>query len=247
MSVIERIYDDISKRKNAPKDYQKYVPGMNGRIDRCDRFFEQGLLKSGTVMIDIGGAIGDLGDSLRNLFETIWINDVSSIPLAAARTKGHSTWLGNVDEEPIPFNDGTVDFIAMLDVIEHIMDPEKLARECARVLKTGGQAYVNTPNIMHWRHIEYLFRHRMFPHTSGDREVFHGGHTAFFTRRDIDNIFSNAGLSCRLLKDESTMDSPPVWIQNFMFDNYAARNTLSIQSAMDDLSYPDVLLVAEKI
>lgn len=245
MSVFDRIYDDISGRKKAEKDFKPYVPGNNGRIDRCVRFFEQGILKPGESMIDVGGAIGDLADALRDRFTSRCVLDISEIPLAAAVSKGHDAVKSNVDEDGISGADGTADFIAMLDVIEHIMDPEQLARECHRVLKTGGQAYINTPNILYWRHLSHMFATRRFPHTSGDREVFHGGHTAFFTQMDVFDIFSNAGLSCRLLTDQSTYDPPPAKLMQFLIENYYGRNVA--HELMSDLAYPDVLMVAEKL
>lgn len=247
MSVFDRIYDDISARKKAEKDYRPYVPGTNGRIDRCVRFFEQGVLKENGCMVDVGGAIGDLADALREKFEFRYVVDISDIPLQAARAKNHDAVCCNVDDEGLPTDTDHVQFVAMLDVIEHIMDPEKLAAECFRTLRQGGQAYVNTPNIMYWRHLEHLFANRRFPHTSGDREVFHGGHTAFFTRLDMFDIFTNAGFSCRLLRDEMTRDPPPQKMMNFLLENFYGANHGSLTEMIYDTSYPDVLLLAEKL
>src|SRR6202011_3022034 len=84
----------------------------------------------------------------------------------------------------------------------HIIDPENFARECFRVLKSGGEVFVNTPNIQYWPHIQQLIAGK-FPHTSGDKEVYHGGHLAFFTYLDLCEIFGAAGFTnFRQVKDE---------------------------------------------
>jgi predicted SAM-dependent methyltransferase len=107
--------------------------------------------------------------------------------------------------------DQTADLITALDFIEHIVDPENFARECFRVLKSGGEAFINTPNIRFWKHIEQLKYGGRFPHTSGDREVFHGGHLAFFTLSDLCDIFGDAGFtSFEQFKDDECFEAPPM-------------------------------------
>lgn len=48
--------------------------------------------------------------------------------------------------ENLPFADDSFDFINYALVIEHVDDAIKSIEEMARVLKTGGQAYVGVPN-----------------------------------------------------------------------------------------------------
>ena len=103
--------------------------------------------------------------------------------------------------------------ITALDVIEHVIDPESLARECFRVLKHGGAILINTPNIQYWKHLHQLVVAGIFPHTSGDPEVYHGGHVEFFNRRDMEKIFCGAGFVDPVMHfDELHMDPPPpIW------------------------------------
>jgi 2-polyprenyl-3-methyl-5-hydroxy-6-metoxy-1,4-benzoquinol methylase len=74
--------------------------------------------------------------------------DVSSVALghaiahaAACGARFHQSSL-----EQLPFGDAAFDYIASHEVIEHVEDPQVVAREIARVLKPGGVCVVATPN-----------------------------------------------------------------------------------------------------
>lgn len=207
-----QIYDSITDRKYKPTDHEPYVGG-NGRVDKCVQLFRSGKLRTGGALLDVGGAIGDLGYAVRDLFETRFVLDISSRFTDAAFSKGNVTITADVDREGLKLADGTVDVVTALDFIEHIVDPENFARECYRVLKPSGEVFVNTPNIRFWRHIQELWHQGTFPHTSGDREVFHGGHLAFYTYQDLRLIFEPAGFtSVEQIKDEEGYQQPPPWV-----------------------------------
>jgi SAM-dependent methyltransferase len=48
----------------------------------------------------------------------------------------------------VPLGDGTVDLVLSTQVLEHVADPELYLRECARVLRPGGQLVLTTHGIM---------------------------------------------------------------------------------------------------
>jgi ubiquinone/menaquinone biosynthesis C-methylase UbiE len=53
----------------------------------------------------------------------------------------------NIEDEPLPFEDDSFDFILLSEVIEHMeVDPMSMLLEVNRVLKTGGTLLVTTPN-----------------------------------------------------------------------------------------------------
>lgn len=61
------------------------------------------------------------------------------------------------------------DTAAMVDVIEHIVDPIGALREIHRVLKPNGRLIVHTPNIAKWtRRVKLLAGY--FPSTASRRE-----------------------------------------------------------------------------
>jgi len=204
----EQLYNSITDRKIKPRDFEQY-DGNNGRVNKCVELFRQGVLKTGGTLLDVGGGIGDLGCALNNAFDRRICLDISKKNLEAAQVKGNEPLKADVDQFGISCEDETINVVTALDFIEHIIDPEYFARECFRVLKPSGQVFINTPNIRFWKHIQELWLYGAFPHTSGDREVFHGGHLAFFCKKDLEYIFGAAGFKNFVqIKDEECYEQP---------------------------------------
>jgi len=49
------------------------------------------------------------------------------------------------DASKLPIADVSVDTVAMLDVVEHLADPEQAVAEVSRVLRAGGKCFINVP------------------------------------------------------------------------------------------------------
>lgn len=225
----QQLYDSITDRKIKQKDFEEY-DGNNGRVNKCVDLFKKGVLNTGGTILDVGGGIGDLGCALRDSFDRRICLDISQKNLEAAKAKGNLTIHCDIDSGGIsnlfvdgdkigavwePETDGQVDVVTALDFIEHIIDPEYFARECYRVLKSGGQVFINTPNIQHYKHLEKLIFSEKFPQTSGDTEVWGGGHLSFFTFGDLKEMFEKAGfVNCRRIRDDETYSNPPEWLMN---------------------------------
>lgn len=203
------LYDVIAARKSQPKDFRPYT-GDNGRVNRCVQLMRSGKIRTGGNLLDVGGGIGDLCFAARDMFDEVVNVDISIKNMEAAAAKGIPSISSDVDRQGLPLSESLVDVVTALDFIEHIVDPEFFARECFRVLKPKGEVFINTPNVRFWRHIEALWRRGRMPHTSGDRDVYHGGHLAFFTYHDLREIFEGAGfVSTEQLMDDEGYDSPP--------------------------------------
>lgn len=72
-------------------------------------------------------------------------------------TKNLEFILGDATE--LPFEDESFDYVAGMDLIEHVEDVDKLCSEVKRVLKPGGFAYMLTPNYL----INLVRRGCMYP------------------------------------------------------------------------------------
>jgi len=211
------LYKQISDRKIKPQDYDTYA-GDNGRVNKCADLVKAGRLKSGGTLLDVGGGIGDLGLSLKGHFEHRIVLDISAINLEAAASKGNAIIVSDVDKDGLNVCDNSVDLVAALDFIEHIIDPEFFARECFRVLKSDGQVFINTPNFQHFRILENLIHKGHFTHTSGDKEIYHGGHLGFYVFEDMEKIFSSSGFkNVEQIKDEEGYSDPPQFLIDFLF------------------------------
>lgn len=239
----QQLYDSIAGRKHTP-DHLKPYEGGNGRVDRCIELFRKGVLKTGGTLLDVGGSIGDLGYALKDDFDLRIIVDISSKVLEAARLKGNVVYCCDVDARGLhPLRDETIDVVTALDFIEHIVDPGGFAKECFRVLNPGGQVFINTPNMQYFEHLESMLYQGVFPHTSGDTEVYHGGHLAFFFLDDLFKIFGKEGfVKCQQIKDEYGYKNPPQ-----MFVQYLKpKSRDEFIDAHMRLGNPNLLFVAEK-
>lgn len=65
---------------------------------------------------------------------------------AAAQQFGQGVKFTRATVPPIPFPDGSFDFVVSFQVIEHIKDDKTLVDEMHRVLKPGGTLILSTPN-----------------------------------------------------------------------------------------------------
>lgn len=85
------------------------------------------------VSIEIGGGIGNLKEHIRGLISS----DIQFAP-----------WLDLVaDGQKLPFEDGAISNIVMLDVLHHLEFPALLFHEASRVLRKGGRIVMVEPGI----------------------------------------------------------------------------------------------------
>lgn len=237
------LYDEIALRKSKPKDYEPY-DGNNGRVNKCAKLIRSGRLASGGVLLDVGGGIGDLGFSVRDLYERTLVLDIAHQNLYAARAKGNEVLCADVDKDGLKgVGNEECTLVTALDFIEHIIDPENFARECYRVLKPNGHVFLNTPNIRFFEHIATLLYAGRFPHTSGDKEVYHGGHLAFFTYLDLQEIFGKAGFTDfeMVMDEEGYRPTSDLWI-----DLVKPKNQQQFKQLCMEFGCPNLLFKAVK-
>jgi 2-polyprenyl-3-methyl-5-hydroxy-6-metoxy-1,4-benzoquinol methylase len=62
--------------------------------------------------------------------------------------------------EKLPFPNKSFDAVTLLEVIEHLKNPEKTLKEIKRVLKPNGQVIISTPNVTWgWKIVWFLWSH----------------------------------------------------------------------------------------
>jgi 2-polyprenyl-3-methyl-5-hydroxy-6-metoxy-1,4-benzoquinol methylase len=95
-------------------------------------------------LLDVGCGSGQ---NLALMREVGWrVEGVESDPQAvkAAQQNGLTVHCATVEERAYPAH--TFDAVVLCHVIEHLQDPASTIRECARILKPGGQLMIFTPN-----------------------------------------------------------------------------------------------------
>ncbi|MEW6265007.1 MAG: methyltransferase domain-containing protein [Thermodesulfobacteriota bacterium] len=98
-------------------------------------------------ILDIGCGIGVYE---RELLERWPEAEIVGLDLSAHNLKIAAGWerrgrYVRADAEQLPFGDASVDLAIALEVMEHFLNPRRVAAECARVLKPGGVLIAAVP------------------------------------------------------------------------------------------------------
>ncbi len=114
------------------------------RLKQIDHWF--GSVKGKTI-VDVGCGGGLLAVPMieRGAFVTGIDLSPASLETARRTSRGEGTYL-TADARELPLDDKSADFVLLADVLDHIPDYEKALSEASRILKPGGQLYVNTIN-----------------------------------------------------------------------------------------------------
>jgi 2-polyprenyl-3-methyl-5-hydroxy-6-metoxy-1,4-benzoquinol methylase len=96
----------------------------------------------GARILDIGCHQGEF---LRGLGDHIGLS-TGLDPLARPEAGKHYRILTEAFRAPTAFEDKSFDVVVLLATLEHIRDKEPLARECRRLLASGGRVIVTVPS-----------------------------------------------------------------------------------------------------
>lgn len=83
------------------------------------------------------------------------------------------------------------DYVVAGDILEHLLDPERVLRELAQRLAPDGTIFVSVPNFAHWYP---RARTALGRFDYDQRGPFDSTHYRFFTRRSFERLIERAGL-----------------------------------------------------
>ena len=97
---------------------------------------------AGHTVLDLGCGLGGYSRALADRGFEVRALDV--VPDYVERARSIGVDAGLYDGETLPLEDGSVDTVILLEVLEHLDDPARLLREARRVARGG--VLVTTPN-----------------------------------------------------------------------------------------------------
>lgn len=193
-----------SKYARADWRIVKPIPVVKNPIHRTENSVAIAARLSGGSYLEIGAGEGATLLSLLDHYDRLVGTDLSPVrarqmQLLFARNPKVEVFVNNVEQGGLPFPDSTFDTVAIVAVIEHTVEPIGVMREIHRVLKPGGRAIIDTPNIAKWtRRLKLLAGY--FPSTASLQEglinydlksptdLHDEGHLHYFTFRSLSRI-----------------------------------------------------------
>ncbi|HIO22608.1 MAG TPA: class I SAM-dependent methyltransferase [Nitrospirales bacterium] len=157
--------------------------------------------------------VGDIGCG--NGFYTAYLKDLhviqlhgidaSKYALQCALAKGfdHVYCCSDFSAVPLPMDNESCDFLVNKDVLEHLLDPDFLVTEMARVLKPEGLVLIHVPNDFNvFKRIAFVVKqdtdtYNYFP----ESQQWNKPHIRFYTEKGINELMKQNGFTC--IKDYS--------------------------------------------
>jgi glycosyltransferase involved in cell wall biosynthesis len=179
----------------------------------------------GSRVLDLGAGPGPLAEQLVARGCTLTLVDQAPSQTAPA---GVTVLVRNLNVEPLDVSLGDTDVILLLDVIEHLHDPERFLASLRRQFDYRSRTVVlTTPNIAFIiQRLMLLFGQFNY----GKSGILDRTHTRLFTFRSFECLLADAGLRIRRIR------GVPAPFPKALGDNFVARTLLAVNQALIWLS-----------
>ncbi|MEO5695419.1 MAG: class I SAM-dependent methyltransferase [Usitatibacter sp.] len=180
-----------------PASYYSYQPPGASIISRVKTWLDSRLFRSVLAQVpgealrvlDVGGGAGHEAANVRAIDKRVRYTQVVDLDPAAAelaRANGHEYFLGAIEDFE---SRDPVDLLLLLNLIEHVADPQRVLSRIGRMLSPGGAILVKTPN--HDALDARIFRRHSWAGLHCPR------HFVLFTRPAFEAMAARSGLRVR--------------------------------------------------
>jgi 2-polyprenyl-3-methyl-5-hydroxy-6-metoxy-1,4-benzoquinol methylase len=164
-------------------------------------------MPEGQNILDVGSSSGYFGEKLiAAKKDKVWGVELDPKDAQAARERGYQkVYEGNLDDfDWSVAGRQQFDGIIFADVLEHVKDPLAVLKGAQTVLAPGGYIYISTPNVAHIT-VRVMLLEGNFDYE--DRGILDNTHLRFFTRKNLLQLFYDAGMEVTQL--DARVDDPP--------------------------------------
>ena len=147
-------------------------------------------------VLDVGCSIGTLGLAIKENTGAMVVGiELSQEMAKIADQKLDKVFVGDVEEilAKKKLQGFKFDTIVFADLLEHLRDPWSVLESIVNYLEPQGILIASIPNVRHIDTIFNLVLKGYWPYR--DRGIHDRTHLRFFTKRNINELFKNAGLS----------------------------------------------------
>jgi 2-polyprenyl-3-methyl-5-hydroxy-6-metoxy-1,4-benzoquinol methylase len=164
--------------------------GLNPAEEGLRRAFLLAHVSAGTRVLDVGCGEGGFAAALARAEAEVVGIDVAAEPLRRARRRHPQLDLRQVQAEGAwPLQDASFDAVWAGEVIEHVADTAGWLSELRRVLRSGGELLLSTPDHGRLRMLRWALAPRAFDAHFNPR----ADHLRFYTRRTLTELLEDFG------------------------------------------------------
>jgi 2-polyprenyl-3-methyl-5-hydroxy-6-metoxy-1,4-benzoquinol methylase len=145
-------------------------------------------------ILEVGSSAGCTLRALKALGKASEIVGIEINEKATADSSGHldELFIGDVETIDLPYSDKYFDYILFADVLEHLINPNRVLHKCKNLLSDDGYIIATIPNIKHYSVLSGLILFDEFKYT--DEGLLDSSHLRFFTKKEIIRMFRNEQL-----------------------------------------------------
>lgn len=143
-------------------------------------------------VLDVGAGSGVMADVL----ESIGIRSRYAIEIDEQTREGLADRYVKTAASLESLNEDRFSCVLLLDVLEHMAEPEEFLRQLERYLEPDAQLLLSLPNIAHWSIRLSLLAGRF---EYGERGILDRTHLQFFTKRRVKQLAESGHYSLRTL------------------------------------------------
>ncbi len=193
-----------------------------------------GFLRPGEFVLEIGCGSGALTAQLKALGCTVVGVEQRTAAAEKAKEFCKEVVTGDIESISLDFDPGTFDSVLLIDVLEHLVDPDRTIRRLKPLLKQAGRFLVALPNAAHWSIRLRLLFGRFDYEESG---IMDRTHLHFYTLRTARQLLERAGLE--ILEADIVPDVPLL-----RFKYRLARANYHVAHLLPNLFATEALFVA---
>src|SRR5206468_10567129 len=130
---------------------ERFIPGEGGaeiEYEHLHRYQFALRWARGKRVLDLAAGSGYGAALLSRVAEAVWAVELDEQAVSHARScySAPSLLFLRSDVRELPIRSASLDVVVALEVLEHVLEQERLIGEIARVLRPGGVALISTPN-----------------------------------------------------------------------------------------------------